>query len=153
MAEGPPTALSVVVHSGAFARIHYALVMAASQAALGRGAILFFTMEAVAALRRPAGTGADAAWRSLPAGEGGRAVDGCRTAGELDDRFRERGTATFEELVTSAAEIGVQFWVCEMGLKALGIKADELRDDLGIEVSGMVSLLRATPAGAALVFV
>ena len=146
-----PRALSVVVFSGAFAKIHYALVMAAtSDAALGDPAILFFTMDALDALRGPAGE--DAPWRALPASETG-AIEGCTTGGALDNLFAQRGTATFEDLLASAAEIGVRFMACEMGLKAKALSREALRADLAIEVTGMATLLNATPEGAPLVFV
>ena len=145
-----PRALSVVVFSGAFAKIHYALVMAATMAALGRPAILFFTMDALDALRGPAGE--DAPWRALPASETG-AIEGCTTGGALDNLFAQRGTATFEDLLASAAEIGVRFMACEMGLKAKALSREALRADLAVEVTGMATLLNATPEGAPLVFV
>ena len=47
--------LSIVVHSGAFDRVHYALMMAAAAAAVDRPVTLFFTMGATQALRRPDG--------------------------------------------------------------------------------------------------
>ena len=47
----PPNAtelpgLAVILFSGAFDRVHYALIMAAAGAAIDRPVTLFFTMEA-----------------------------------------------------------------------------------------------------------
>lgn len=148
--NGPPPGLSVVVFSGTFAKVHYSLVMAATAAALGRPSILFFTMDALDALR--SATDGHPPWRRLPASETG-AIEGCTTGGALDDLFAKRGTATFEDLLLSAAEIGVRFIVCEMGLRAKELTRESLRADLPIEIAGMATLLAATPAGAPLVFV
>ena len=45
-----PEKLSIVVHSGDPARVHYALMMASAGIAIGRRATLFFTMEAIRTL-------------------------------------------------------------------------------------------------------
>jgi peroxiredoxin family protein len=49
-----PEQLSLVVHSGEAGKVHYAWMMAASALAIGKGATLFFTGEAIASLRAPA---------------------------------------------------------------------------------------------------
>ena len=49
-----PEKLSLVVYSGEAAKVHYAWMMAASSLAIGKGATLFFTMEAIRSLRAPA---------------------------------------------------------------------------------------------------
>jgi len=49
-----PDKLSLVVYSGEAGKVHYAWMMAASSLALGKGATLFFTMEAIRSLAHPA---------------------------------------------------------------------------------------------------
>ena len=49
-----PDKLSLVVFSGEAAKVHYAWMMAASSLAIGKGATLFFTMEAIRSLRSAA---------------------------------------------------------------------------------------------------
>lgn len=147
-AEGgtSPDKLSVVVFSGAFDRVHYALVMASAALSVGRPATLFFTMEACRALGR-ADAGGEPAWRALPAGErGGR-------AGDMDDDFAARGVAGYEELLSACVELGGRFLVCEMGMRAIGLDAADLRDDVPVEEAGFVTFLADASATGTVLFV
>jgi peroxiredoxin family protein len=128
-----PEKLSVLVFSGAYERVHYALVLASSAAAIGKPATLFFTDQALRALRRAEAAGAPG-WRSLPATAGS---DG----GTVDDDHRARGVAGFEELLTACVELGVRFIACEMGLRAMNLQPAALRSDIPIEVAGVVTFL------------
>ena len=51
-ADTHPDKLSIVVYSGKFDEVHYALVMASAAAAVGRPVTLFFTMDACIALEK-----------------------------------------------------------------------------------------------------
>jgi peroxiredoxin family protein len=137
--------LALIVASGAFERVHFALVLASAAAAIGRPAVLFFTLAALDALVRPADDGSPG-WRTMTAADG-------RTAGALDDGYAARGVATFEELLSACVSLGVRVIVCEMGLRARGLSAAELRDDVPTEVAGVVTLLASMPAGAQIVHV
>ena len=138
--------LSMVVQSGDFDRVHYALVIAAAAAATNRPVTLFFTMGALKALEA---TGADGTppWRAMALS------DGAGRGGALDDSFRARGVATFEELLTSCAAMGVHFLVCEMGLRAMALERSRLRADLPIEEGGVVTFLNGVTADGAVIFV
>jgi len=134
------TALSVVVYDGHFDKVHYALAMAASAAAIDRPASLFFTMDACRALML------DPAWRALPATTG-------ESGGAMNDRFAAEKIATFEELLSSCAELGVTIMVCEMGLKARGLDAGSLRRDIEVAPGGLVTFLTGPAKDGQLVFV
>ncbi len=124
--------LSLIVHSGAFERVHYALVLASAAAAIDREVTLFFTMDGCRALRPQAALGGWAA---------------------QDGTLREQGLATLEELLTAAAELNVRFLVCELGLRAAGLALEDLRDDLGIREAGAVTFLNDAGADAQMLFV
>lgn len=145
-AQTPPDKLSVIVYSGAYDRVHYALVLAAAAAAIGRPVTLFFTMGACKALARPGADG-KAAWRKLPLSEGKG------TGGRRDDRYAKTGVATFEELLASCVQFGVAFMVCEMGLRAMGMDGGDLRDDVPIEEGGVVSFLNDASKDGAVLFI
>jgi peroxiredoxin family protein len=138
--------LGIVVFSGAFDRVHYALVMASAAAAIGRPTMLFFTMEACRALLAPEADGTPA-WRRLPAG------DRAGSAGTMDDDFKQRGIGDFEQLLSACQEMGVRFLVCEMGLRASGLSRADLRADIAIEEGGVVTFLNEVPAGGNVLFV
>ena len=138
----PPDKLSVIVYAGEYDKIHYALATAAAAAAIGRAVTLFFTMDACKAL------GADAAWRGLPVGQGG-AKDG----GTLDDRYEAQGVATFEVLLAACVEMGATFMICEMGLRARGLDAMPLRDDVPVQPGGLVTFLNDASKDGAIIFI
>ncbi len=119
---GPPTRLSLIVLSGEYGRVHYALVLAAAAAAISVPVTLFFTLEACLALEDEQG------WRRLH-------------GANADEVYGTRGVVQFEDLLAACRDLDVQFLVCEMGLRALGLEASDLRDDLGIQVTGAVTAL------------
>src|SRR3954463_4729776 len=101
--------LNLVMFSGGFDRVHYALVMASAAAATNRKATLFFSGRAVLALK------ADAGWKELDPAD-----DGSPPAGR-NAHFRRTGLAEFEELLEACVALGVTVMVCEMALKAIGL--------------------------------
>jgi peroxiredoxin family protein len=135
-----PDKLSIIVYSGDFGRVHYAFSMAAAAVAVDRPATLFFTMEAIRALAKPLADGAPG-WHALPG------------AAAQDAGFAECGVATFEELVSACAALGVRFLVCEMGLRAVGLTAADLRDDLAFAEGGIVTFLNDASADGAMLFI
>ena len=130
-----PDKLSLIVFSGSFERVHYALVTAAAAAATNMPVTLFFTMGASNALR-PDG------WRSLP-----------NTEGLNDELYQARGVVGFEELLESCIALGVTFMVCEMGLRALGLTVSDLRNDIPLSPGGMVTFLADAQASGAMLFI
>ncbi len=144
MADDRISKLSVVVFSGTFEKVHYALVLASGAAAIGTPVTLFFTMEASRALLGPGDDG-EAAWRRLPA-EGG-------TGGVVDDGYRARNVAGFEELLTACVAMDVRFLVCEMGLRAMDLERAGLRADVPVEAGGVVTFLNDASRDGAVLFI
>ena len=134
--------LSLVVFSGEFDRVHYALAMAASAAALGKPATLLFTGSALRAL--VADVDGEAGWRSLHSGDG-------RSGGQTDGDYRARGVAGFEELLSACAELGVRLIACEMGMRVAGLDRGMLRTDVAVEEAGLATFLADASAGVTLV--
>jgi peroxiredoxin family protein len=131
--KAPPDKLSIVVFSGDYAKVHYALAMASGAAAINRAVTLFFTMDAL---------------RALDAG-GLANVPGA----ELDATYAERGVAGFGELLEACVSFGVKFMVCEMGLRAIGMESAELRTDVPYEAGGIVTFLNDASADGAMLFI
>jgi peroxiredoxin family protein len=141
-----PDKLSVIVFSGTFEKVHYALVLAAAASAVGRPVTLFFTMESCRALLKPDKDGAPS-WRRLPLDTGKG------SGGGVDDGYAAKGLATFEELLMACVEMGVDFMVCEMGLRAMGLDLAELRDDVPLRDGGVVTFLNDASQEGAMLFV
>lgn len=132
--------LSLIVFSGDFSRVHYALAMASAAAATNVPVTVFFTMKAAHAVL------ADEGWHDL-AGEDGP------SAAETDSSYVASGVAGFEELISAGAELGVRFMVCEMGLRALGLEGAELRGDLDIIPGGLVSFFADAGDDGRIIFI
>ena len=136
-----PKKLSLVILSGSFEKVHYALVMASAALATGREVTLFFTMDASRALLAPSG------WRHLRTEAEGA------TATSIDLSFSTRGIGSFEELLSACASLGAKFMVCEMGLRALGLENDATRDELSIETGGVVTFLNDAKQNGEMLFI
>lgn len=147
-----PAKLSLVVYSGSFSRVHYALVMASAAAAVGTPATLFFTMEAARFLGKPHADGTPG-WRDLPADPAAGDAAAVPSAGAVDDDYAKRGVAGFEELLLACTTFGVTFMVCEMGLKVTALEAAALRTDLDIAEGGVVSFLADASERGAMLFI
>ncbi len=127
MTPTPKPPLAIAVHADTYSRVHYALVLAATAAAMGRRATLFFAGTAVRALL-PDG------WRALPG------------ADEDEDRL-ENGTVGFAELRDACRELGVQVIACEADLRIARVPAARLDPAWGAEVAGAASFLAAGDQG------
>ena len=138
--------LSIIVYSGYFDEVHYALVMASAAAAVSRQVTLFFTMDACIALEKTK-PGEVSSWTRMPVSQGSS------TAAKRDAEYGARGIATFDELIKACSTLGVKFMVCEMGLRARGLEELFLRDDVAIEEGGVITFLNDASKDGAVIFV
>ena len=63
------------------------------------------------------------------------------------------GIAAFEELLSACVELGVTIMVCEMGLKAENMSAEDLRADVPVKPGGVVTFLSDAGEDGRIVFV
>lgn len=140
MNTSPIDKLSLVVFSGDFKRVHYALLLASAAVAANIPVTLFFTMEACLALRRPGETGGNSTMPSMPEA----AYEQC---------FAAREVASFEDLLTAAVALGARFIVCETGLKAVGLSPADLRPDIPVEIAGAVTFLADSSCTGGIMFI
>lgn len=122
----PEGGLSLIVRSGDYESVHYALALAAAALAVNKPAVLFFTMGGLRALTGPPPSLDD--WTR-------------------DALYRARGVGDFETLLAACIELGARFIVCDMGLCVLGMDRAQLRTDVPFTVAGIVTLLEETKAG------
>jgi peroxiredoxin family protein len=120
----PSEPLGILLISGNHERAHYAFVVAAGAAALGREVVLFATNEGCRALLSD--------WSSL--------TDASREAAVV-----ARGVAGLAELREAAIEFGVRMIACEAGLCVAGIDPGALA--ASVEVAGVASFLEAVRGG------
>ncbi len=119
--DGP---LAILLLSGTHERAHYAFVLAAGAAALGRRVTLFATNGGARALL--------ADWSGLA--DAGR-----------DATNRARGVAGLDELRAAARELGVVLLACEAGLRAEALDPAGLLP--GVTVAGVATLLETARGG------
>ena len=117
----PGRPLGILLISAGHERAHYAFVMAAGAAAVGRAVTLFATNEGCRAL--------------LPG-----ALDPAR-----DAAVRATGVAGLEELRAAAVELGVRLLACDAGLRVAGLDPAALLP--GVEVAGVPTFLAAAGEG------
>ncbi|WP_241911776.1 DsrE family protein [Telmatospirillum siberiense] len=140
-----PDKLSLVLFSGAYDKVHYALAMAAAALASNRMATLFFTMGATRALL--AADAGGPGWRDLHPTEDGLAPQ------VADADLTAKGIGGFEELLAACVALGATVMVCETGLRALGLELSALRSDVPVMPGGLVSFLADASADGAVVFI
>ena len=127
MSQASP--FSLVLHDGAFDRVHYGLIMASAAAAISRDVTILFAGSAVRILHT--------AFRPP----------------EEDQHNVDRNIAGLEELLTACSDLGVRMIVCETALAMAEMKPEELRTDLGLQTGGFVSYLNAIGEGGHSLFV
>jgi peroxiredoxin family protein len=127
----PPDKLSVIVFSGGYDKVHYALAMASAAAAIDRPVTLFFTMDAIRALAK---TGAPD-W----------------TAEERDNKLK--GIATMAELWEACGQLDVAVLVCTMGLRSIGLTSADLRAEVDAKEGGIVAFLNDASRDGAMLFI
>ena len=120
----PSETLGILLITGTHERAHYAFVLAAGAAALGREVVLFATNGGCRALCTD--------WSGLQ--EAGR-----------DAAIRARGIAGIGELRDSAVELGVRLIACEAGLRIEAIDPALLLPQ--VKVAGVASFLEASSGG------
>ena len=119
----PHDTLGILLISGSHARAHYAFVLAAGAAAIGREVVVFATNQGCRALLADWSTLDDAA---------------------ADAAVQQEGVAGFATLREAARELGVRLIACEAGLRIAGITESLMA---GVEVAGVVTFLNATRHG------
>ena len=153
---GQEDKLSLIVFSGSLDRLIAAFVLATGAAAMGSRVSMFFTFWATAALRKehaaskktllerlfgfmlPKGS------RQLPLSQMNLAGGGPRVIRHL---MRKKGIASVEEMLTLAAELGVELNVCSMSMDLLGMKPEELVDYPGRSFCGVAKFLETAAPG------
>ena len=120
--ERPP--LGILLLSGTHERAHYAFVVAAGAAAIGRDVVLFATNGGCHALAQD--------WSGLD--DAGR-----------DLTVRAAGVAGLHELREAAQELGVRMIACDAGLRMAGLTAALLLP--AVEIGGIPAFLSAVVMG------
>lgn len=148
LAAGPRAdVLNLLVFSGERDRLLAAFVMATGAAACGMEVSMFFTFWATPALRRSEPSTAKKSlterafgWM-LPRGVGKTRLSQMDFGGlgraMMSREMRHKNIASLDELIRTASELGVTIRVCDMSMRLMGIRQEELIDYPGLELCGV----------------
>lgn len=125
--------LTIIVQTRALDRAHYALMLAASSAALDTPTTIFFAIEGVQLLTPDP-------WDELSTAAG-------ETAAAYLFRLEESGVAHPEDLLEALGELNCRLAVCDTGLAVAGMTLADIREDLDLEVTGLADVIAAPEAG------
>jgi peroxiredoxin family protein len=138
------------VFSGDFDRVFAAFIIATGAAALDDDVTMFFTFWGLNALRKPekqvtsGKTGLQKAFATMmPRGPGKLQLSHMNFGGAGPKMFKkamkDQKVMSLEELIDSAREQGVKFVACSMSMDVMGLRPEELIDD--VEYVGVASYL------------
>ena len=139
--------LSLIVFSGDFDRVHYALAMASAAAATDRPVTLFFSGRSLHLFLAHTSDGKPG-WAALNYTEIGKSPS------ERNEELKNSGIGTIEELALACVDLNVSFYRCDMGAKATNLDTSMFRKDIPIQSGGLVSFLsEAEKEGSQIVFI
>ena len=112
--------VTIIVHSGDMDKLHSAFIVANGALAMGMEASLFFTFWGLQRLKKGAlEKGPLSKMNMLGLGKW-----------MVKRRMKKAGAASPERLLQDFHELGGNILACDMTMQIMGIKKEELRDDL-----------------------
>jgi peroxiredoxin family protein len=111
---------TIIVHSGDMDKVYSAFIVANGALAMGMEASLFFTFWGLQRLKKGAlEKGPLSKMNMLGLGKW-----------MIQRRMRKAGTASLERLLQDFHELGGKILACDMTMQIMGIRKEDLRDDL-----------------------
>lgn len=138
MAKSVHRPLTLMVLSPEADKIHMALMMGATAAAMGRPTTFFFSKWATRFL-------AQDGWAKLNASDGS-------SGPAMDSALEEKGVADTALLIDGLNALDVRFVACETALREYDIHATDLVSRPRVEVSGLADILEKGEGGDWLTF-
>lgn len=145
-----PNGINFLVFDGSRDRLLAAFVMATGAAACGMEVKMFFTFWATAALRK----GKQIGKKSFVEWAFGWMLPGSFQATKLSQmdmrgmgrmlmerEMKKKNISDLNSLVETAANLGVKISVCEMSMRLMGIRREELIDFPGLAYCGVASFV------------
>jgi len=112
--------VTIIVHSGDMDKVYSAFIIANGALAMGMEASLFFTFWGLQRLKKGAlEKGALSKMNMLGLGKW-----------MVKQRMKKAGAASLEKLLQDFYELGGKILACDMTMQIMGIKKEDLRDDL-----------------------
>jgi len=138
MAKATTRPMTLVLMSGEADRIHMALMMGATAAAVGRPVTFFFSKGAICFLQVDG-------WGKLLSENG-------QTGLEMDEALMAKGVADSTVLLDGLGALDARFVACETALRERDIDTATLVTRPSVEISGLADILEKGAGGDWLTF-
>lgn len=143
--ESDPGAMTIICWSGDLDKVWPQMILATTGAAYGMQVTLFFTFWGLFTLKRPEVKVTGDNWMTKALGLFNQEnLSHLNFAGTGPKMMRtianEHKVAPPEELLSIARELGVRLWPCQMTMDLMGLKRDDLIDDLGDPVGAAAAV-------------
>jgi peroxiredoxin family protein len=158
----PQDKISMVVMSGDLDKLLAAFIIAAGAAAMYEKVSMFFTFWAIPALKDPKKKVAKALIgrmfeHMLPKGAGALSLSKMNMAGVgkamIKWLMKKHHVMNLEQLIKTAADSGVQIYVCQMSMDLMGYTMEEMIDYPGIKAAGVATFLAEAGSSKATLFI
>jgi peroxiredoxin family protein len=120
--------VSIVLHSGDMDKMYSALIIANGALAMGMEASIFFTFWGLNRLKK------DASWAMPPAGLDKGPLSKMHMLGMgkwmINQRMKKANVASLEQMMSDFLELGGKVMACDMTMEIMGIRQEDLREDL-----------------------
>lgn len=157
----PLDKLSMIVFSGSLDKMIAAFIIATGAAAMGSEVSMFFTFWGTAALRKKARVKKDFISRMfgfmLPTGFGQLKLSKMNMAGAgtamMKSLMKKKKTVSLPELLSTAEQLGVRIFICEMSMDLMGITREEIVDYAHIGYCGVAGFLSESHESSQTLFI
>jgi len=116
----PGERTTIVVHSGDLDKVYSAMIIATGALSMGMEASLYFTFWGLERLKKG----------GMEAGPLSKMHMGGLGKAMVKSRMKKANVAPLEKLFADYKELGGKIIACEMTMEIMGIKREELREDL-----------------------
>ena len=132
--------LTIVLHSGDMDKLYSALIIANGALAMGMEVSIFFTFWGLQRLRK------DASWAMPPAGLDKGPLSKMHMLGMgkwmINQRMKKANVASLERMMSDFVELGGKVMACDMTMEIMGIRKEDLREDLIGEYCGVGTFIQ-----------
>ena len=161
-ANAPEDKLSMVVMSGDMDKLLASFIIATGAAAMYDKVVMFFTFWSISSLKDPKKTvSKDAVSRMfemmLPKGAAGTKLSKLNMGGMgkamIQSVMKKHNVMSLETLIKTAADSGVEIYVCQLSMDLMGYKMEEMIDYPGMKSAGVAKFLAEAGTSKASLFI
>lgn len=161
-ANAPADKLSMVVMSGDMDKLLASFIIATGAAAMYEKVVMFFTFWSIPALKDPKKTvSKDTVGKMfelmLPNGAAGTKLSKMNMCGMgkamIKAIMKKHNVMSLEQLIKTAADSGVEIYVCQMSMDLMGYKMEEMITYPGMKSAGVAKFLGEAGTSKATLFI